>query len=327
MPLWFDQVRGNYPDLGPDDCIAPDSWEDAIGHLEKTHDHHFELDGPEMRHQLEADYNLTESRIESWVKYVDCPPEDMCPRWYPKPSERQKVIAWLGEAGIKPFEYILVQWKSAELKKDYPHMQRLVEILDRGRLPVVLCHHGKLPNLGVFEAVSWPLRELGCLIQMAALTVSPDSFLSHFSSAVRTPSLSLFGPTNPKLYLKHYPLSRFLWHTDTRGKSCESTFPCYGVRIRNWWCSQREDSAPWCLEQVAPEVVDDAAYSYIDELRERGFYKGKAEVLAGDGSTLYYFVDLRVNMGSLHRVQTAPVLDSSMRKPSPVERFPCTPES
>lgn len=309
----YDQTREYHDDLGPDICIAPDLWQDTVDRLEEESDLHFKLDGPEMRHQLDTDYNLTQSRIESWVNYVDCVPDDMCPRWYSNLSERQRVISWLGQAGIKPFNYIMIQWCTAEPKKDYPHMEELVLQLRKLEIPVVVCHNGIIPQLDVFEIKGWSQRDVGCLTQLATLTIGADSFLQHLSGAVKTPSLGLFGPANPKLYLKYYPLSRYLWYTDTKGKSCEKTTPCYGVAARNWWCGSRLGYIPWCLEQISPEVVVETAYDYIEELKERRFYKEKAQFLSEGTSSLFYFPDPRVNLSSLNAIYGTSSLDIKMR--------------
>src|SRR5688500_16247363 len=73
--LMWDQKRSRNKDTGADEVVWPDS-RDVLSSIITQFDLHLELDGPELRHQLETNYHLTESRIESWCKYVDCLPTD-----------------------------------------------------------------------------------------------------------------------------------------------------------------------------------------------------------------------------------------------------------
>lgn len=319
FPLFFDQKHA------ADDILWPDPWDIVLSHLVEASDIWYNLDGPEMRHQLATNYDLTKSRIENWCEYIDCLPDDLCPRWHSHETEREAVISWLGQADIQPFKYVVVQWASADKRKDYVHTGALVKLLGESELPVVVVHHGTLPDLGAFEAINWPLREMGCLIEMAAVAIGPDSMIHHFAAATKTPSVGLFGPTDPTLYLKHYPLASYLWSTKelVAGKACEHTFPCQGIRQRNWWCEQNKDWVPWCLEQITPEEVMETIYNRYNKAVENSFYRSKAISLSKDSSSLFYFQDPRIDLTNLERLQGSKPISQGIRQPISVMRNLC----
>jgi hypothetical protein len=317
--LLYDQTRSKFPDAAADEVLWPDPWDEMIGYLERDNDIHLKLDGPEMAHQLETDYALTESRIETWCKYVDFMPTDMSPRWHSTSRERETVIGWLASAGLSPFKFCVVQYQSAESKKDYAHTAALVTELQRS-IPVVVVHHGEIPTMGTFAAINWPLRELAILLQLAGVVVGPDSSLQHLSAAVKTPSVGLFGPTDPRLYLKHYPLSTYVWNTHVQGKECEHTFPCFGISLRKHWCRREPQGHPWCLASVPPEEVAKVVMTHYQTFVKRDLYVDKARALSSGSSSLFYFTDPRVDLPNLEKVQKSGSV-GDFRKSDSVERI------
>lgn len=57
-----------------------------------------------------------------------------------------------------------------------------------------------LPNDGVEMARNLPLPELARVLQKCGLFIGHDSGVSHLAAAVGTPSLLLFGPTDPAIW-------------------------------------------------------------------------------------------------------------------------------
>ena len=302
-----------------DDVVSYTPWEDVYPKMREKFDLVLELDGPEVRHALENDYDLKESRIESWCKYVDKMPNDLCPRWLPKDWERNKIASYLSEAGLRPFNYIVVQWASAEKKKDYLWMKELICLLkDRGH-DIIVVHHDTsvVPDLGVYTAIGREFREIGCMIELATCLIGPDSSLQHFAAAVKTPSLGLFGPTSPEIYLKGYPLAHWIWNKDVKGHDCEHSFPCYGVKFRNHWCGRRPESSPWCLEQVKPETIADTYEKLKESYIAKGFYEKKLHFVSKPGSELFFSTDPKIDLLSLREVgEVLPIKGLSLRTKS-----------
>jgi heptosyltransferase-3 len=69
---------------------------------------------------------------------------------------------------------------------------------------------GTLPNESVSVVKNLPLPELARLLQNCALFIGHDSGISHLAAAVGTPSLLLFGPTDPAVWAPANPLVRVL---------------------------------------------------------------------------------------------------------------------
>ena len=65
-----------------------------------------------------------------------------------------------------------------------------------------------------------PLRALPALLQRLRLVIGGDSGPMHLAAAVRTPTLFLFGPSDPRLVAPRQPNSIFLW----KSVYCS---PCY----------------------------------------------------------------------------------------------------
>ncbi|MFH2050645.1 MAG: HAD-IIIA family hydrolase [bacterium] len=58
---------------------------------------------------------------------------------------------------------------------------------------------GKIPDNHFFEIKDYPLDKLASIISQCKLTIANDSGIAHLSSAVGTPTLSIFGSTHPAL--------------------------------------------------------------------------------------------------------------------------------
>jgi lipopolysaccharide heptosyltransferase II len=73
------------------------------------------------------------------------------------------------------------------------------------------------------------INQLGCLIQRCSVYVSGDSAPLHIASAVNTPAIALFGPTDPQ---RHLPLNKNI----TLIQKAFSCAPCYKSKCRHKRC-------------------------------------------------------------------------------------------
>jgi ADP-heptose:LPS heptosyltransferase len=100
-------------------------------------------------------------------------------------------------------------------------------VLTGSRAEQVLCRQiadRAGPECVTVAAGRFDLLESAAIIQSAAAFVGPDTGLSHLSAAAGTPTIALFGPTNPNRYAPRgtsvhvvsTPLSRQLPDTDLR---------------------------------------------------------------------------------------------------------------
>jgi len=227
----------------------------------------FPLDGPERRHEDESGGVMTKSRPHVWCESIGYVPDDLCPRWEARPSEREAIHKGLEALNVQPFEYILLGWGSINTAKDYPYSWDLAKLLVEQGKKVFVVHHRNIPEIeGVVEVVRVPFRELGGLCEQAAIGIGPDSGLCHFCAATKTPFIALCGPTDGNVYFSDYPHCTVLQGQGTHDRACENLTPCWG-KPEEHWCKKRVRHAPWCMEAWSPEYLADLLDQKILEYR------------------------------------------------------------
>jgi ADP-heptose:LPS heptosyltransferase len=102
------------------------------------------------------------------------------------------------------------------------------------------------PRVSVIEG---RLGDIARALSVAALTIANDNGIAHLSAGVRTPTISLFGPT-PLEHSPYGPESLPL-----RPSNCS---PCFDVRLLNTDCARKIDFE--CLRKdLTPTIVLTAA--------------------------------------------------------------------
>lgn len=86
-----------------------------------------------------------------------------------------------------------------------------------------------------------PLRRLAAILSEASLYLGNDSGISHLAASVGTPTLVLFGPTDPALWSPRGPRVRWLW-----GRA-----PCAPCPAEQ----RRRCPRPLCMEAIGVEEV------------------------------------------------------------------------
>lgn len=299
LPLMYDQYH-----LGADSIIGPERGIYSSSDWPE-YDATYDLIS-EQQYQMAVNYDIQKSRIENWCELVGHTPSDMIPRWVCSQREKVELVEWLNYAELEPFSYVVVQWASAYPLKDYPHTELLVQELQHRGCKVVVVHHKPIPTMHCYEAIGISLRKLCVLTEQAALAIGPDSALTHISAAVQTPYLGLFGPTNPKVYLKHYPMAHYLWPRERMQSSCG--FPCWCVSQQKRTCPI--GSAGACLEILDAAEVADQADVLIDKYAEHNARK-KASLGLDFGGT---------NVVTALEVLHAKPLAEQLRQPQCVDR-------
>ena len=115
------------------------------------------------------------------------------------------------------------------------------------------------------------LPELGCLLSRAALYIGTDTAVSHMAAAVGTPSVVLFGPSNPVKWgpwPKDFPpttQSPWCRHGSQRQGNVfllqgeGDCVPCLGEG-----CDRHVESRSECLQQLPVSRVIEAAETMLD---------------------------------------------------------------
>ena len=113
-------------------------------------------------------------------------------------ADGRPVIAFHPGSGGERKLWPLPEWQTllCELRRLYSEALLLMVggEADRERIAA-------LQNEGIWrQAVDLPLPDLAAILEKAALYVGHDSGISHLAAAVKTPSVVLFGPTEPAVW-------------------------------------------------------------------------------------------------------------------------------
>lgn len=107
-----------------------------------------------------------------------------------------------------------------------------------------------------------PLMVLAALLRRCDLFIGGDSGPLHMAAAVGTPTVSLFGPTDPRLLAPRGPAHRVLF----KSPACA---PCYNpITVRQGGVTVCRQGSLVCLQSLAPAEVLAAAEEL---LAEKGF--------------------------------------------------------
>jgi heptosyltransferase-3 len=144
-------------------------------------------------------------------------------------GERGLAIAVTGVAGDRA--YLDEVWRSADVGAD------------------VLRLDGKL---------TWP--ELSALIAGARVYIGPDTAITHLAAATATPTVALYGPTDPRLW-GPWPFGGLDRPWDAAGTIqrrrnvwlVQNPLPCMPCQLEG--CERRLDSHSQCLDELAVKRV------------------------------------------------------------------------
>lgn len=177
---------------------------------------------------------------------------------------------------IQPYAvlHIMPQWRYKEWHNQ--GWREVIEFLNQRKISIVLTGSGdlkeqeKLQNLE--KQLSTPLinlagqlslAELTELISKAALFIGPDTGITHLAAATATPTVTLFGPTDPKKwapwpynYAKDIaPFSSLgSQHVNNvyliQGRTTNNCLPC---QLEG--CDNHRNSYSLCLDQLTAQSV------------------------------------------------------------------------
>jgi heptosyltransferase III len=107
-------------------------------------------------------------------------------------------------------------------------------------------------------ALSWP--ELTALIGAARVYIGPDTAVTHLAAATGTPTVALYGPTDPRIW-GPWPVGGFDRSWQAAGKIqrrgnvwlVQNPLPCLPCQLEG--CDRRLDSHSQCLDELSAEQV------------------------------------------------------------------------
>lgn len=145
------------------------------------------------------------------------PDADPEPRVILKPEEKARAATWFEAAGARA-PLVALHPGSGTARKNWP-LDRFATLADRLRerdlQPVMILgpleEQARMAMAGCAPCLpAGTARELAAFLAQADLFVGNDSGPGHLAAAVGTPTLSLFGPTDPTLWRPRSRLGRVL---------------------------------------------------------------------------------------------------------------------
>ena len=184
-------------------------------------------------------------RLDHYAKLANVPTPHDAPRLHFR--------SWTPTTDLPPAPYIVfapgASWPTKRWPADrWRSLAR--QLAAEGRNVVVLGNDGEGIGAGLDLAGQTSIRDAACLMRHAALAVTADSGLMHLALAVETPTVALFGPTDPAILLR--PTPRFAAIANQR--------PCYAC-----WNRSLEMSEPGVCPKSIPQCLD--TVSEYDVLR------------------------------------------------------------
>lgn len=190
---------------------------------------------------------------------VGIPIKGRSPKIYLTDEEMQSTVALLTKKGIRAAEPFLVmhpgarRWYKSWPLESFSHLGD--RVVDELHVPIVLA--GGVSDTEAIQSIQngmrascvnvaahLNLRELACLLKMASCCVVNDSSPMHMAAAVGSPTISLFGLTDPKHWAPRGPNHRVF------SNAC----PCrpYGHRRE---CPEGDN---YCMRKIAVGDVFEA---------------------------------------------------------------------
>jgi heptosyltransferase-2 len=111
------------------------------------------------------------------------------------------------------------------------------------------CHH---------IARNIPVRKLGALSMQSDLLICPDSAALHIAGALDIPTLAIFGPTDPRARVNHYPTVVALW-------------PSYNMQCYCWYESHKCTTQS-CWRRIKAQDIYDYSIGIMNGTVKNNYY-------------------------------------------------------
>lgn len=158
-----------------------------------------------------AGRHVSRHLVDTLAPLGPLPPEVPSARFHATEAARDSARAWLGERGIGPGEAVVLQPGAGSAAKVWPGFGALARRIQGVGLAVValagpadgpvveaLLAEGALTEDRLVR--DWPLVEIAGLLSVARATVGNDSGPTHLAAAVGSPTVAVFGPTDPRVW-------------------------------------------------------------------------------------------------------------------------------
>jgi len=203
-------------------------WRDATG---EHYDAVVDLTCPCVTHEKPGAPPI--NRIDLFARHAGVKLHEFGIDYQIMPEEEAWAEAYLQQNNLDRFKLLLIQSSSSSTVRDAPSdkLQRAVAAAmqhDRSLRPVVISHSSdnfkphKWNFADVHHFVDFDVRHIAAIMQHSTLVICPDSAVLHVAAALQTPTLTIFGPTDPRARVNYHPEAVAIWP----GKELNN-YPCW----------------------------------------------------------------------------------------------------
>lgn len=190
------------------------------------------------------------------------------PRYFISDSDHRFADDFLAQYQLTGKQIIAVQPYGADTYKDYPHFEKLVELLAREH-PILLFHSAPLegfdvPNITKIDRHT--IRQSASLLNRCDLLIAPDSSFIHFAAGLDVPTVVLSGPVDGRVRTMDYPLAEHLDCRDTLG-----CIPCW--RNEYSLCKLSESRTSICMHSISVAQVYEKICLMVSGAKDRRAYR------------------------------------------------------
>jgi len=169
-------------------------------------------------HNYEIDYKVTDEETE-WAE------------------------EYMAESNLSQFKLILIHPFSSTTRRNIPAdilKQSLIKILSSNRnlRAIIVTHDDKASDWnysGMHVFNNFDVRHIAAIMAQCSLVVCPDSSLLHLAAALHMPTISLFGPTDPRARINYHPEAIAIWVA--KELSCKCCW--YSGCVKGYVCWKR----------------------------------------------------------------------------------------
>lgn len=179
------------------------------------------------------------NRIDLFARHVQIPLEDPSIDYTFRPEELEWAKQWYVQHRLDRHRVVLVQPFASSAPRSAPvdKIQKgLAKFLTKAKdlRAIVVLHDSDPVKSGnwnfqeVIVAKNYDIRQIAALMHEANLVLCQDSAVLHLASALHKPTVTLFGPTDPRARVNHHPEAVAIWP----GKHLKS-YPIWYAQPRN----------------------------------------------------------------------------------------------
>lgn len=203
--------------------------------------------------------NPSINRVDLFAAHAGVKLIDKVPKYYLQQDEVEWAKNWLTQNRIRESDKVIMVHVFTTTTRRNLNSKKfkdsLMTLAKKGYKLIILSHTTDHPSDVQFDNIpnsvmlSEDVRKVAAVASLVDLVLCPDSGILHLAGALATPTLSLFGHTDPHARINYYKNTVALWPGG--GYSCA---PCWSNA-----CTMNEA----CYKAITTEMIVDACINQI----------------------------------------------------------------